>query len=69
MFVRCKESGDTFIVDTDKKKVYEVIDGEAEMLDTSLDNFLRFRPYLEVVEENSDVPEEIIAYEKKKNGY
>lgn len=67
MYVKCKEGDEQFIVDTEKKEVYKLFEGDARLIDLSMDNFLRFRPYLKVIKETEQAPAEIKEYRERHN--
>ena len=69
MYVRCKYGDTKYIIDAEREKVYKIEDDYAIPVNESMDSFIRFRPYLKVTEETEITPNEIIMYEKKRNGF
>lgn len=59
MYIRCQEGDTQYIVDTEGKKVYEVMGDNAVLLKTEADNFMRWHPYLEEIETTDRKPKEI----------
>lgn len=64
MFIRCKESENQYIIDTDKNIVYQVCAGHAwvmKMNDNNFDsdNFIRWHPYLKEIKTTRYKPREI----------
>lgn len=64
MYIRCKDEDAIYIIDRSKNKVYEIIEGSACLMKVNADNFMRFNPYLESIEETDKAPTEIVEYRK-----
>lgn len=64
MYIRCKDESAIYIIDISKNEVYEMIEGLACLMKVNADNFMRFNPYLELVEKIDNVPIEIVEYRK-----
>lgn len=64
MYIRCKDGDAIYIIDRSENKVYEIIEGSACLMKVNADNFMRFNPYLELVEKTDNVPAEIVEYRK-----
>ena len=67
MYIRCEDGDSVYIIDTAKNQVYEIIEGEACLMGVDSDNFMRFNPYLESIEETKDAPKEIKEYRERHN--
>ena len=64
MFIRCKESENQYIIDTDRKIVYQVFEGNAWVVkfndhNFDSDNFIRWHPYLKEIKTTRYKPREI----------
>lgn len=64
MYIRCKEGDTQYIIDTEKAKVYELMEDSTIVLEVKVDNFVRWHPYLEEIETTSSIPCEIRKYSK-----
>lgn len=69
MYIRCKDAGEQYIIDTERKIVYQVDGRIARVVkfndkNFDSDNFMRWHPYLEEIETTSSVPREIRKYSK-----
>lgn len=64
MYIHCKDGNTQYIIDTEEKQVYELLDDCAILLDIGADNFMRWHPYLEEIETTTTKPREI-----NKNNY
>lgn len=64
MYIRCKDEDSIYIIDRSENKVYEIIESSACLMNVNADNFMRFNPYLEPIEETDKTPIEIVEYEK-----
>lgn len=67
MYIRCKDEDSIYIIDRSENKVYEIIEGSVCLMRVNADNFMRFNPYLEPIEETDRAPIEIVEYEKFNN--
>ena len=67
MFIRCTDDDSIYVIDTSKNEVYEIIEGEACLMGVDSDNFMRFNPYLESIEETETAPAEIKEYRASHN--
>ena len=70
MYLRCKESENQYIIDTERNIVYQVYAGHAWVVkfnnhNFDSDNFIRWHPYLEEIETAKYKPKEIKNYESK----
>ena len=64
MYIRCKETENQYIIDTEKKIVYHVNDGDVQIVkfnghNFDSDNFMRWHPYLEEIETTISIPHEL----------
>lgn len=64
MFIRCKEAENQYIIDTERKIVYQVVEGHAWVVkfndhNFDSDNFIRWHPYLKEIKTTRSKPREI----------
>lgn len=65
MFYIYKEDETLFIYDESKKKLYS-LEGEIfDELDISIEQLTRFRPFVEFVKKQTEIPKELVEYLKK----
>lgn len=64
MYIRCKDAGEQYIIDSERKIVYQVYAGHAWVVkfnnhNFDSDNFIRWHPYLEEIKTTKYKPREI----------